>query len=74
MTTISIDVENNLAQSFIKAPADKKRKLQLLLNLRLQELITKPDATLIELMDDMGAYAQAQGLTEDILEKLLSDE
>jgi hypothetical protein len=37
MTTISIHVDNTLADSFLHAPDDKKRQLELLLNLRLQE-------------------------------------
>ena len=73
MTTISIDVENNIAQSFIQASIDEKRKLQLLLGLRLQELMSKPETSLTELMDDMGNYAQSQGMTEQVLDRLLDE-
>ena len=73
MTTISIDVENNIAQSFIQARIDEKRKLQLLLGLRLQELMSKPETSLTELMDDMGNYAQSQGMTEQVLDRLLDE-
>jgi hypothetical protein len=74
MTSISIDVENNIAQSFIQASIDEKQKFQLLLGLRLQELISKPEASLTELMDDMGNYAQSQGMTEQVLDRLLDEE
>jgi hypothetical protein len=48
--------------------------VELLLGLRLREL-TQPFARpLREIMDEIGAEAEAKGLTPEILESLLHDE
>jgi hypothetical protein len=41
--------------------------------LKLEDL-TKPKRSLEEVMDSMGQYDQAQGLTPEILESILNDE
>jgi hypothetical protein len=76
MTTsiISIEVDADAARAFSQASAEERRKLQLLLGLRLRELIVKPARPLQEIMDEIGAQAEARGLTPEILESLLHDE
>jgi hypothetical protein len=73
-STISIEVDSAAAQAYSAASAEEKRKLQLLLNLRLRELMTGPPRSLKEVMDEIGAKAQANGLSSKILDSLLNEE
>ncbi len=73
-TTIALEVDADTAQAFAAASAEERRKLQLLLRLRLRELTTRPPRPLKEVMDDIGRYAEARGLTPEVLESLLRDE
>lgn len=70
-TAISIEVDAAAAKAFREAPAEEQRKLQLLLSLRLRELTSAPSRPLKEIMDEIGARAEAWGLTPEILESLL---
>ena len=69
--SISIEVDEVSARAFSQASAEEQRKLQLLLALRLRELTTGPARPLNEIMDEIGAQAEARGLTPEILESLL---
>lgn len=73
MTTISIEVDKEVASTFSQASVDEKRKFQLLLNLRLKELIFNPNRPLLEIMDEIGGYSEAQGMTPELLESLLNE-
>lgn len=72
--TISIEVDVNSARAYSEASAEEKRKLQLLLALRLRELTTDFGRPLKDILDQIGARAEAQGLTPEILESLLDGE
>jgi hypothetical protein len=74
MSTISIEVDPDSARAYSAASEEEKRKLQLLLNLRLKEIIANPTRPLPEIMDEIGAAAQARGLTPEILNSLLQNE
>jgi hypothetical protein len=71
--TISIEVDADDARAFSQMTEEERRKLQLLLRLRLRELTTAPARPLKEIMDEIGAEAEARGLTPEILESLLHD-
>ncbi len=73
-TTITIPVDADTARAYQVASAEDQRKIQLLLRLRLRELTSLPNVSLRELMDEIGAQAEARGLTPDILETLLQDD
>lgn len=73
-THIAIEVDEAAAKAFAEASAEEQQKLQLLLNLRLQELTSSPDRSLRTVMDEIGRAAEARGLTPEILETLLRDE
>ncbi len=73
-TTISIPVDAATALAYSQASVDEQKKIQLLLRLRVRELFTQPDVSLQQIMDDIGAKAEARGLTPEILETLLRDE
>jgi hypothetical protein len=66
--TISLEVDADAARAFATASAEDRRKLQLLLSLRLCELTAHPARPLKEVMDAIGRYAEARGLTPEILE------
>lgn len=71
---IKIPVDAATARAYHTASPDDQKKIQLLLRLRLQELAALPTDSLVEIMDDIGAKAEARGLTPEILEALLHDE
>ncbi len=73
-STISIEVDADAARAFSSAPAEERRKLELLLSLRLRELTSGPARPLREVMDDIGSKAAERGLTPEIINSLLSDE
>ncbi|MCC5638613.1 hypothetical protein LC593_22820 [Nostoc sp. CHAB 5844] len=73
-TTISIPVDATTAQAYNQASTEAQRKIQILLQLRMCELLNTSHLSLRELMDEIGAEAEAKGLTPEILETLLSDE
>ena len=72
--TIPLEVDAETARAFSAASHEDRRKLQILLRLRLRELTIRPARSLLEVMDDLGRYAEAQGLTPEILESMLRDE
>ena len=49
-------------------------RLELLLRLRLRELIFGGARPLKEIMDEIGADAEAKGLTPEVLESMLREE
>ncbi len=73
MTTISIEVDTEIAKNYQTASTSEKNKLQLLLNLRLKELLANPHRPLPDIMDEMGVFAQNQGMTPALLESLLNE-
>jgi hypothetical protein len=73
-TTISIPVDVSTAIAYSQASLEQQQKIQLLLCLRARELSTPSNVSLQQIMDDIGAQAEARGLTPQILETLLDDE
>lgn len=73
-TTITIQVDAEAAKAFAAASPEEQRKIQLLLSFRLQDLTTSQGKSLKTIMDEIGARAEARGLTPEILESLLRDE
>ena len=72
-TTITIQVETEAAKAFAAASPEDQRKMQLLLSLRLQDLTAPQEQSLQAVMDEIGAIAEARGLTPEILDSLLHD-
>jgi hypothetical protein len=66
--TIFLEVDADAARAFSTASEEERRKLQLLLDLRLRELTARPPRPLKEIMDEIGRYAEGQGLTTEMLE------
>ena len=72
--TITLPVDTDTASAYRAASIEDQKKIQLLLRLRLRELAELPSRSLREIMDDIGAKAEARGLTPEILESLLRGE
>ena len=72
-TTLTIQVDTEAAKAFAAASPEEQRKMQLLLSLRLQDLTTAQRKSLQAVMDEIGARAEARGLTPEILKSLLDD-
>ena len=68
---ITIPVDADTARAYGAASAEDQRKIQLLLRLRLRQLTEMPSRSLPDIMDVIGAKAEARGLTPEILETLL---
>jgi hypothetical protein len=73
-TVITIPVDADTARVYREASAEDQKKIQILLRLRLRELTELSGSSLREMMDGIGAKAEARGLTPEILETLLRDE
>jgi hypothetical protein len=71
--TISIEVDATAAKAFAAASSEDRRKLELLLRLRLRELMKQPARPLQAIMDEIGAQAEARGMTPEILDSLLNE-
>ncbi len=69
-TTITLQVDTDLAQAYQSASANDQSKLQLLLNLWLRELFVR-STSLAALMDELSDKAQERGLTAEKLEEML---
>lgn len=76
MTQVSISLETDVASAFLNAKPQKRKKAETLVNLWLKDLFVKKANTRKELFDIMqiaGKIAQANGLTPEILERLLNE-
>lgn len=73
-TIIAVPVDPATAEAYNAASPELQQKVQLLLRLRLRDLIVEPQRPLQEIMDEIGNEAEARGLTPEVLEELLRDE
>lgn len=72
MENITIQVDSETAQAYRNADPEKKRKIQMLLNVMLQKTVKQKP--LLEIMQEASDEAMANGMTPEILEAILSDE
>jgi hypothetical protein len=70
---ITICVDTETAKAFNSTSAQKRQKLELLLNLKLKESLSNTDS-LLKIMDEISQEAIDKGLTPEILQTLLEDE
>ena len=71
---ITIPLDEAAAAAYNTASDEDQRKIQLLFRVLLREYTAPSNMSLRELMDDIGAKAEARGLTPEILEQLLHDD
>ncbi len=76
MTTvpITLHVDAEAARVYESVTAEDRKKIDVLLSLRLKELLVPTKMTLHEVMDQLGREAEEHGLTPEILESILRDE
>lgn len=70
---ITIRVDPDAAAAYRAASEEQRRKLDLLLSLRLREVI-QPGRSLTEVMRDIGRKARERGLTPEILQAILDEQ
>jgi predicted transcriptional regulator len=69
MKTITLETSDELADRFSKLSDKEKKDLTEMISVLIED-----KRTLREVMDDMSMYAQKQGLTSELLDKLLKEE
>lgn len=69
--TVTIPLDPEAAKAYEAAPADDKKKMQVLLGLWLRDLATSEPSSLKEIMDDLSRKARERGLTPEALDSLL---
>lgn len=69
---ITIRVASDDARAYREASADRKRKLDLLLAMKLHDVL-RPGVTLSGLMAEVSREAKERGLTPEILESILNE-
>ena len=76
MTTvpITIHVDPEAAKVFESASKEERNKIDVLLGLRLEELLVPTGMTLREAIDQVRREAEANCLTPEILESILRGE
>jgi hypothetical protein len=76
MTTVplTLHVDAEAAKAYEAVPAEDRKKIDVLLGLRLKELLTPTGMTLREAMDQLGREAEENGLTPEVLEIILHGE
>ncbi len=71
---LTLRVDPETAEAYASATEDERRKIELLLNLRLRDLVGPGKPPLRNLMDEMGREAESRGLTPEVLDSILKDE
>lgn len=66
---LTIRVSKNAARVYKAASAEQRRKLDLLLSLKLNDL-ARDERSLEDVMSDLSRNAQARGLTPEILKQI----
>ena len=72
METISIEVEPEIARAYQEANLMERKKMQLIINSSLKQFVNR--RSLDEIIQEMQAQAQANGLIQEILDEILSDD
>ena len=72
MEKITIQVDSETAQAYRSADPEKKRKIDIFLNVMLKKTVSQKP--LLEIMQQASEEATANGMTPEILESILSDE
>ena len=70
--TITVRVDAETADAYESSSEIDRRKIDLLLNLKLKEVVTKV-RPLEEVMEEISRKAQERGLTPEILESILAE-
>jgi len=74
VSTVSIPLEGQAAALYRQVWSEQQERMRRLVNLVVQEFVRYSPQSLLALMDAMSREARANGLTPEILERLLADE
>ncbi len=74
MDTILVKVDDVAAKKWMRASDEKKTELNDMINRIIKRAFDKNGEDFYQFLDRVGKEAEANGLTEDILNKLLSEE
>lgn len=75
MRLVEIPLDSELAQIYSDASEESQKKVQVLLDLYLREVMVLPSSTPLEtVMDTVSKNAQARGLTPEVLDSILNNE
>jgi hypothetical protein len=69
---ITIHVNSEVAQAYLSASEEDRRKMDFLAGFQLAEYLRSPEP-LEKVIEDMSRETQSRGLTPEILESLLHD-
>ena len=73
MDTIQVKVDDVAAKKWMRASDAKKTELNSVINRIIKRAFDKNGEDFRQFLDRVGKEAEANGLTEDILNKLLSE-
>lgn len=71
---ITIEVEADAARAYESTSPEKRRKIDALLSLQLDETVHEDEGSLKDIMHEMSREAKQRGLTPEILQSILNDE
>ena len=72
METISIEVEPEIARVYQNSNSIERQKIQMIFNIWFKQIMNTQ--SLEAIIQEMQAQAQANGLTQEILDEILSAE
>ena len=72
MSEITIEVSPEVADAYLSASPQERKKIQSIVSILLQKQVDRGLALLRELMDEISDRAKSRGLTSEILESILS--
>jgi hypothetical protein len=72
METISIEVESEIARAYQNSNSTERQKMQIIFNIWFKQILNT--RSLEEIIQEMQAQAQTNGLTQEILDEILSTE
>ncbi|MDJ1174667.1 hypothetical protein [Roseofilum capinflatum] len=72
MESISIQVDSEIAQAYQGKTLIERQKMQIIVNGWLKQMMKK--RSLDDIIDDMRSQAQENGLTQEILDEILSED
>lgn len=71
---ITIQVDAEVARVYTEASPQDQLRIEMLLNLQLQDFITNPPRPLGEVIKEISSRVADRGLTQEALESILMDE
>jgi pantoate kinase len=72
METITLQVDPEIAKAYREAEPEKQQKISTIVNDWLKSIIR--EKSLEQIIEEMQEQAKANGLTQDILDKILENE